>query len=118
MWQFCETVSSGSVLIRDRAGKEHSFVGNFTNVEIDVVKDDVVVVEGRVAFFPQEKGLFGYNRFVFWFNFREGENIISYWKYHMFMEGDCCFELFSEPDGYGEKLNQLGTGKKIGEPSF
>ena len=65
MWQFCETVSSGSVLIRDRAGKEHSFVGNFTNVEIDVVKDDVVVVEGRVAFFPQEKGLFGYNRFVF-----------------------------------------------------
>ena len=32
MWQFCETVSSGSVLIRDRAGKEHSFVGNFTTV--------------------------------------------------------------------------------------
>ena len=78
MWQFCETVSSGSVLIRDRAGKEHSFVGNFTNVEIDVVKDDVVVVEGRVAFFPQEKGLFGYNRFVFLFNILKGENIISY----------------------------------------
>ena len=50
MWQFCETVSSGSVLIRDRAGKEHSFVGNFTTVEIDVVKDDVVIVEGRIAF--------------------------------------------------------------------
>ena len=57
MWQFCETVSSGSVLIRDSAGKEHSFVGNFTNVEIDVVKDDVVVVEGRVAFFSSGKGV-------------------------------------------------------------
>ena len=77
MWQFCETVSSGSVLIRDRAGKEHSFVGNFTNVEIDVVKDDVVIVEGRIAFFSR-KGLFGYNRFVLLFNILEGENIISY----------------------------------------
>ena len=56
MWQFCETVSSGSVLIRDHAGKEHSFVGNFTNVEIDVVKDDVVIVEGRIAFFIMKKG--------------------------------------------------------------
>ena len=77
MWQFCETVSSGSVLIRDRAGKEHSFVGNFTNVEIDVVKDDVVIVEGRIAFFYHEKRLFGYNRFVFLFNILECENIIS-----------------------------------------
>ena len=73
MWQFCETVSSGSVLIRDRAGKEHSFVGNFTNVEIDVVKDDVVVVEGRIAFFSG-KGVVWIQQICVW----EGENIISY----------------------------------------
>ena len=60
----------------------------------------------RVGSLFSQKGLFGYNRFVFLFNILECENIISCWKYHMFMEGDCCFELFSEPDGYGEKRNQ------------
>ena len=78
MWQFCETVSSGSVLIRDRAGKEHSFVGNFTNVEIDVVKDDVVVVEGRIAFFSGKGVVCGYNRFVK-ISYHI-ENIICSWK--------------------------------------
>ena len=86
MWQFCETVSSGSVLIRDRAGKEHSFVGNFTTVEIDVVKDDVVIVEGRIAFFIRKKGCLDTtdlcSYLIFW-NVKISyhvENIICSWK--------------------------------------
>ena len=43
----CKTVSPGSVLIRDKAGEKHSFAGNVTTVEIDAVKDDVVLVEGK-----------------------------------------------------------------------
>ena len=43
----CKTVSPGSVLIPDKAGEKHSFAGNVTTVEIDAVKDDVVLVEGK-----------------------------------------------------------------------
>ena len=37
---------SGSVIVRDRTGQEHSIAGNVTNLDIDAVKDDVVLVKG------------------------------------------------------------------------
>jgi len=66
----CKTVSPGSVLIRDKAGEKHSFAGNVTTVEIDAVKDDVVLVEG-----------------------------------------DCCYELFTEPNGYGNSVHLRYPGE-------
>ena len=37
---------SGSVIVRDRTGQEHSIAGNVTNLDVDAVKDDVVLVKG------------------------------------------------------------------------
>ena len=37
---------SGSVIVRDRTGQEHSIAGNLTNLDVDAVKDDVVLVKG------------------------------------------------------------------------
>ena len=37
---------SGSVIVRDRTGQEHSIAGNVTNFDVDAVKDDVVLVKG------------------------------------------------------------------------
>ena len=34
-------------MIGDRGGEKHSFAGNVTTVEIDAVKDDIVIVEGE-----------------------------------------------------------------------
>ena len=45
--KFCKIASAGSLLIGDRAGEKHSFAGNVTTVQIDAVKDDMVLVEGK-----------------------------------------------------------------------
>ena len=47
MGQFnLEFSCSGSVIVRDRTGQEHSIAGNVTNLDVDAVKDDVVLVKG------------------------------------------------------------------------
>merc|ERR1712047_227877 len=41
---------TGSVIVRDRTGQEHSIAGNVTNLDIDAVKDDVVLVKGDCCY--------------------------------------------------------------------
>ena len=41
-------------MIRDRSGQKHSFAGNITTIEIDPVKNDVLLVEGEIVRFQQQ----------------------------------------------------------------
>jgi hypothetical protein len=78
---------AGLVMVPDRNNQKHPFPGmvNETSVEIHVVKDDIVTVKGGRRIFEKT------------------------WPF--FKSGDCCYELFSREDGYGQSQHLRSEGQ-------